>query len=46
MTYVVVILRQYLAKQLVFGVVDGFNDIFVIAREVKEATAFARGTQF
>lgn len=40
-----VIFRQDLSEELVLGMVDGFDDILVVAREVEEATTFARRTE-
>lgn len=37
----VVVLPQDLAEEFVFGVVYSFDDIFVVAREIEEAAAFA-----
>jgi len=42
---VVVVVLQYLPEELVFGVVDGFDDVFVVSREIEEASALARGAK-
>lgn len=36
-----VVIRQDLAKQFVFGMMNGLDDIFVVAREVKKAAALS-----
>src|SRR4051812_42504562 len=41
-----IILREDLPKKLVFGMVNGLDDILVVAREVEEAPTFARGAEF
>jgi hypothetical protein len=35
--YVVVVVLQYLPEELVFGVVDGLDDVFVVSGEIEEA---------
>jgi len=41
-----VVFAEYLPQELVFCVMYGLDDVFVISREVEETTAFAGGTQF
>jgi hypothetical protein len=38
---VVVVVLQDLPEELVFGVVYGFDDVFVVSREIEEAAALA-----
>ena len=40
-----VVLLEYAPEKLVFAGVDGFDDVFVVAREVEEAFALAGRTQ-
>lgn len=42
----VVVIFQNLSKEFVFGMVDSFDDVFVIAGEIEEATALARRAEF
>jgi hypothetical protein len=37
-----VVVLQDLAEEFMFGVVYGFDDVFVVSREIKEAPALAR----
>lgn len=41
----VVIVLQDLSKKFVLGVMDGFDDVFIIAGEIEEAATFARRTE-
>lgn len=41
-----VVFSQYPPEELVFGVVDGLDDVFVVSREVEEAAALAWRTKF
>jgi hypothetical protein len=43
---VIVVILQYLPKELVLGVVDCFDDVLIISREIEEATAFTRRSKF
>ena len=40
-----VVFTQYPSEELVFGVVDGLDNVFVVSREVEEAAAFAWRTK-
>jgi hypothetical protein len=42
----VVVVLQDLPQELVLGMVDGFDDVFVISREIEEAAALARRAKF
>jgi len=37
-----VVFLEDFSEEFVFGVVDRFDDVLIIAREVEEAAAFAR----
>ena len=39
---VLIVVLEDLSKELVLGVVDGFDDIFVISGEIEEAATFSR----
>ena len=39
---VIIVILQYLPEEFVLGVVDRFDNVLVISREIEEATAFAR----
>lgn len=39
--HMVVVVLQYLPKKLVLGVMDGLDDVLVVAGEIEEATALA-----
>ena len=41
---VVVVVLEYVSQKLVLGMVDGFDDILVVPRKVKETTALAGRT--
>jgi hypothetical protein len=41
-----VVISQNLSETLVFGVMDGFDDVFVVAREIKETATLARRAKF
>ena len=43
---VLIVFGQNFPQDLVFGVVNGLDDIFVVSREVEEATTFTRRAQF
>lgn len=36
-----IVLGEYFPEEFVFGMVDCFDDVLIIAREVEEATTFA-----
>ena len=42
----IVVIFQYLPEEFVLGVVDRFDDVLVISREIEEATAFTRRSKF
>jgi len=42
---VVVVVLEDFAEELVLGVVDGLDDVLVIAGEIEEAAALARGAK-
>ena len=39
--YVVVVILQYLPKELVFSVMDGLDNVLVVSREIEKAAALA-----
>ena len=39
--YVVVVVLQDFSKELVFGVVNGLDDVFVVSGEIEETAALA-----
>jgi hypothetical protein len=39
--YVVVVVFQYLPEELVFGVVDGLDNVFVVSGEIEEAATLS-----
>ena len=41
-----VVFTEYLTEKLVLCMVDGFDDVFVVAREVEEAATFAWRPKF
>jgi hypothetical protein len=41
----IVVVLEDLAEELVFGVVDSFDDVLVVAREIEKAAALARGAE-
>jgi len=41
-----IIVSENFAKKFVFGVMNGLDDVFVVAREIEETARFARGTEF
>lgn len=41
-----VIILKDLPQEFMFAVMDGFDDVFVVSREVEKASAFARGPEF
>jgi hypothetical protein len=43
---VVVVILQYFPEEFVLGVVDGFDNVLIISREIKEATAFTWRSKF
>ena len=44
--YVVVVVLEDFAEELVFAVVDGFDDVLVISGEIEEASTLSRGAKF
>jgi hypothetical protein len=42
---VVVVVPQDLPEKFMFSVMYGFDDVLVVAREIKEAPAFSRGAE-
>ena len=45
MLNVLIVFLQYLAEELVFGMVNSLDDVLVVAGKIKEATAFTRRAQ-
>jgi len=43
---VIVVILQYFSEEFVLGVVDGFDNVLIISREIKEATAFTWRSKF
>jgi hypothetical protein len=42
---VIIVFSQYFSKKFMLGVMNGFDDVFVIPREIKEASAFPWGSK-
>ena len=42
----VVVVFENLAQEFVLGVVDGFNDVFVVSGEIEEAATLSRRAKF